>query len=483
MKVKKFQGATSREALKRVREALGEDAVILSNRNVAGRIEVLAIADEDMASIVAPANVVTPAAQADTIEVRSLLRAAGGGMQGVQKNERRVHHALPIAQADKATPAVAPNAALSEEIKSMRAVLENQISNLAAAQTHPEVPPANAELVAEMKAMRAAFQQQVDGLARASEAQKALADRGLAAENARLTAEIGSLRHLVERELAGLAWNEAARRQPVRADLMRRCLQAGFSIELARRVADSAPAELAERETQKWLADALKGSLPIAAAEEIVEHGGVYALVGPTGVGKTTTVAKLAARCAVKFGAKSLALITADTYRIGAHDQLRTYGKILGVPVNTVHDASALADLLSSYAGKHLVLIDTVGLAQRDTRVSEQVEALVANNVKRLLVLNASAQAETLEDVIDVYQGSGLAGCILSKIDEAVKLGGALDALIRHQLKLHYVANGQRVPEDMHAPNAQYLVHRALRANTPAALAMNDEEIVQAARI
>ena len=188
MKVKKFQGATSREALKRVREALGDDAVILSNRNVAGRIEVLAIADEDMASIVSPANIVAPAAQADTIEVRSLLRAAGGGMQGVQKNERRVHHALPIPQPDQAAPSVAPNAALSEEIKSMRAVLENQISNLAAAQTHPEVPPANAELVAEMKAMRAAFQQQVDGLARASEAQKALADRGLAAENARLTA-------------------------------------------------------------------------------------------------------------------------------------------------------------------------------------------------------------------------------------------------------------------------------------------------------
>jgi flagellar biosynthesis protein FlhF len=484
MKVKKFHGATAREALKRVRETLGEDAVILSNRNVAGRIEVLAIADEDMASIVAPANIAAPAAQADTIEVRSLLRAAGGqGQQSVQKNERRVHHALPIANAAPQAVTAAPTAALSEEIKSMRTVLENQISNLAAAQTHPEAAPANIELVAEMKAMRTAFEQQVNELARASEAQKALSERGLAAENARLVAEIGSLRSLVERELAGLAWNENARRQPVRAELLRRCLQAGFSIELARRIADGAPSELNERDMHKWLAATLEQSLPIAAAEEIVERGGVYALVGPTGVGKTTTVAKLAARCAVKYGAKSLALITADTYRIGAHDQLRTYGKILGVPVNTVHDASALADLLSSYSDKHLVLIDTVGLAQRDERVNEQIEALVANNVQRLLVLNASVQPETIEDVIDVYQGNGLAGCVLSKVDEAVKLGGALDALIRHNLKLHYVANGQRVPEDLHAPNTQYLVHRSLRAHTPAALAMNDDEIVQAARI
>lgn len=479
--------------MRQVRDALGEDAVILSNRSVKGGVEVLAIADSDMASIVsAPvpaqhavenAAAQAAAAAAATVEVRSLLR--GASPEAPRPEPRRVQHALPInktnGNATAATPATTTDSLLAEEIKAMRAALETQLSTLSQPQNNE---PAHAALAAELKAMRATFQHQVNGLVRAAEAQKALAerekshvDRNLSAENARLTAELAMLRSLVERELAGLAWNDAARRQPVRAELVRRCIEAGLSAQTARRIAESAPSKLESREAQKWLAATLEQELPLADAEDIVDRGGVYALVGPTGVGKTTTAAKLAARCAVKYGAKKLALITADTYRIGAPDQLRIYGKILGVPVNTVHDAATLAELLSSYADKHLVLIDTVGLGQRDARVSEQIAGLVANNVKRLVVLNAAAQPETLEDVIDVYQGEGLAGCILSKVDEAIKLGGALDAILRHKVKLHFVANGQRVPEDLHSPNARYLVHRALRATTPPALAMNEEEL------
>lgn len=473
MKVKRFHGATSREVLHAVREALGENAIILSNRNVASGVEVLAVAEDDMASIVGTPPAAEPVSTAEAIEVRSLLR---GGDQpfGKNKSERRVHHALPVQHVDVAA---APAAAeiISEEIKSMRGLIEKQLSSLAAL-PRPEAAPA-AELVAEMKSMRTAFQQQMAGLTRAADAQKTMADRHLAAENARLAAEIGTLRSLVERELSGLAWNETARRQPVRAEVIRRCLQAGFSAALSRDIGNTTPATLVERDVQKWLAVAVEQQLVIAPPEEIVERGGVYALVGPTGVGKTTTTAKLAARCAMKFGARRLALITMDTYRIGAHDHLRAYGKILGVPVHTAHDAATLADVLASFAGKHLVLIDTAGLAQRDDRVSEQIQSLVTNNVKRLLVLNAAAQPETLEDVVDVYQGAGLAGCLLTKTDEAVKLGSALDVLLRHRLTLHYIANGQRVPEDLHAPNVQYLVHRALRATSSRAFALNDEEI------
>lgn len=475
MKVKRFQGANSRDVLKQVREALGEDAIILSNRSVSNGVEILAVAEDDMASIVGtPAA--TPAARLDESEseVRRLLRAAKPAQQqGKRENgERRVQHALPIA----ATLPGGDN--LSEEIKSMRGLLEQQLGSMTA---QPRTDAASAELVAEMKSMRAAFQQQMATLAKAAEAQKAVADRNLAAENARLAAEIGTLRNLVERELAGLSWNETARRQPARAEVMRRCLQAGFSAALARDIGAAAPANLSEREAHKWLAATLEQRLVLAQAEQIVERGGVYALVGPTGVGKTTTTAKLAARCAMKFGARRLALITMDTYRIGAQDHLRAYGKILGVPVHTANSAQTLAEVLASFSDKHLVLIDTPGLAQRDDRVGEQLESLVTNNVQRLLVLNAAAQSETLDDVVEVYQGSGLAGCLLTKIDEAVKPGCALDVLLRHRLPLHYVANGQRVPEDLHAPNAQYLVHRALRGAPSRTYTLQDEEIGLAA--
>ena len=218
------------------------------------------------------------------------------------------------------------------------------------------------------------------------------------------------------------------------------------------------------------------------ATDDIVARGGVYALVGPTGVGKTTTTAKLAARCAVRYGASKLALLTTDSYRVGAHDQLRIYGKILGVPVQTVTDRQDLEQALDSIRGKQLVLIDTVGMSQRDERVREQATLLAHPQIKRLLLLNAAAQGETLEEVVDAYCRSPevatapeLAGCVLTKLDEAGQLGQALDIVIRHRLFLQYTSSGQRVPEDLHAPNAEYLVHRSLRAAPKPAFRLSDE--------
>jgi flagellar biosynthesis protein FlhF len=202
--------------------------------------------------------------------------------------------------------------------------------------------------------------------------------------------------------------------------------------------------------------------------------------VGPTGVGKTTTAAKLAARCAVKYGAKNMGLITVDNYRIGAEDQLRTYGKILGVTVHTAHDAQTLADLIALMRDKHLVLIDTVGMGQRDSRLSGHLQMLNSPGIEPVLFLNASAQGETLEDVVRLYSGPGHrrpSKVIVSKIDEAVKYGYALDCMIRHKLELQYVTNGQRVPEDLHPANPQYLVHRALKHGAATAFTLDNAQI------
>jgi flagellar biosynthesis protein FlhF len=211
----------------------------------------------------------------------------------------------------------------------------------------------------------------------------------------------------------------------------------------------------------------LQQQLPVVPGGQTpVEQGGVYALVGPTGVGKTTTVAKIAAECTLKLGAQRVALVTTDTYRIGAVDQLRIYGKILGAPVFAIKTEADLALTLSDLRARHLVLIDTVGMSQRDRRITDQIALLAGDGkrVKRLLLLSAVAQANVLEDVVKAYRGDGLAGCILTKVDETLTLGAALDVLLRHKLPLHYVSNGQRVPEDLHRPNAFYLVERAFRA-------------------
>jgi flagellar biosynthesis protein FlhF len=252
------------------------------------------------------------------------------------------------------------------------------------------------------------------------------------------------------------------------------------------------PASITAKTAPGWIRQALALNLHAVPAEhEIVNRGGVYALIGPTGVGKTTTTAKIAARGVVRYGADKVALLTTDGYRVGAHEQLRIYGKILGLTVHAVKDATDLNITLSELRGKHLVLIDTVGMSQRDQRVAEQIAMLAGAGaeVKRLLLLPATSSGETLDDVVRSYQrahaannkvtngNGGISGCILSKIDEGVNLGSLLDVTMRHRLPVHYVANGQRVPEDLHLANVQYLLHRALRPEGHSVFSLQEAEV------
>lgn len=289
----------------------------------------------------------------------------------------------------------------------------------------------------------------------------------------RLFAELQAMRALLQEQLASLSSSVAAvdaqHRNPLQVKLMTRLLTAGFSPELARRVASNAPADLGGERAEAWLQDVLAHNLKCAAdADGIVERGGIYALVGPTGVGKTTTVAKLAARHAVRHGTSTLGLVTLDAYRVGAHEQLRTYGRILGTPVHLVQDGATLREVLASMHGKRLVLIDTCGISQRDERLTEMMNTLAAAGtparpVARVLLLNSASHAETVEDVARAWRAHEAAGAILTKLDEAARIGGALDALLRYKLTLFGLTNGQRVPEDWHPANAPLLAHLSLK--------------------
>jgi flagellar biosynthesis protein FlhF len=301
--------------------------------------------------------------------------------------------------------------------------------------------------------------------AAAADIERSARESGSSAEVAHLMSEMQTIKAMLERQLAGFAWGEMSRESPAKAVLHAEMLEAGFSAMLARRLADDMPPDLAVDDGRKWLQGAINRRLrTLANDNDLIDRGGVFALVGPTGVGKTTTTAKLAARCVVRYGADRLALLTTDSYRIGAHEQLKIYGRILGVPVHIVRDSEDLRRTLSDLRDKHMVLIDTVGMSQRDRMVAEQAAMLTrAGEVKRLLLLNATVRGDTLDDVVRAYAGEDLAGCILTKIDEAASLAPALDATVRHGLLLAYVANGQRVPEDLHLPNRNYLLHRAFR--------------------
>ena len=279
-----------------------------------------------------------------------------------------------------------------------------------------------------------------------------------------LLAELRKMRGLMRSQLFSLARSGP---DSVAQGLMRRLRGCGFSATLVRRLLEKIPADADNGRAEAWIRQLMVKVIRLDAPHRrILERGGIHALVGPTGVGKTTTVAKLAARFALRHGADAVGLVTLDTYRIGAHDQLRTFGRLLGIPVGVAHHAEGLANFMSENANRKLILIDTVGVGQRDQRLAELIDSTSSSAIRKLLVLNAAAHPETLEDVVKAYRVGSRGGIVVSKVDEAVKLGGVVDCLVRHRLPLIGLANGQRVPEDWTEPDVGNLVRQAF--DTPA---------------
>ncbi|MHB0918453.1 MAG: flagellar biosynthesis protein FlhF [Thiobacillus sp.] len=296
------------------------------------------------------------------------------------------------------------------------------------------------------------------------------------AGSSRILNELSRLRGMLQNQLAGFAWGAGRRRDPVRVALMQTLFAAGFGSALARTLAARLPRGLDNAAAQHWLRQVLIRNLPLLGREaDLLARGSHYALVGSTGAGKTTTLAKLAARGVDAHGAGEVALVAADVYRIGAAAQLTVYADLLGVALHEVKDQTQLTGLLPQLAAKKLVLIDTAGFAPTDPRV-RQGQALDALGVRRLLVISASQQGAAIEQAMTHF-GQGAAACILTKLDETPQPGAALDSLIRHRLPLAYISGGQRVPEDLHVPNAAYLIDRALKGGqlaTPYALEAED---------
>ncbi|KPK39046.1 MAG: hypothetical protein AMJ69_06820 [Gammaproteobacteria bacterium SG8_47] len=275
--------------------------------------------------------------------------------------------------------------------------------------------------------------------------------------------ELRTLRGLLVDQLSGLAWGELARHRPVYARLLRRLLALGLAPELAGQLASTAQEQRDYDHSWRLALGGLAHRLPVAG-DDLMQRGGVVALVGPTGVGKTTTAAKLAARFVLRNGANRVAFVTTDCYRVGAQDQLRSYARILGVPMHVAQDSAGLHDTLANLYDKDLVIVDTAGMSQRDMRLTEQLGMLDREHdtVHTYLVLATNMQRSVVYETVKSFTAVPLAGCMLTKIDEAVSLGAALSALIEYQLPVAYVSDGQRVPEDLHIARQHSLVARSV---------------------
>lgn len=479
--IKKFHAGTTRDALRQVRDALGADAIILSNRQIDGGVEIIAVADLDMSALTGqaePAFAPRRAAPAKPQQAAEPYQAPHREPPRPQPAERyEAPHREPLRPQTAWQEAQDPAITTFTDYLAQReaSVIRPTPARKMAAEAAPALPTWTDEAPQIFSPS--------PGRAPAPGPDPIQQSRRTAVESApameELAREMRHLRALMEGQLAGLAWNDTCRREPQRAEFMKQLMASGFSPALSKQILDRMPAEPDPVRAQKWIRAAIIHNLKVASPiDDLIDRGGIYALVGPTGVGKTTTVAKLAARAVLKHGANKVAMITTDSYRIGAQDQLRIYGRILGAPVFAVRDENDLELTLLDLQGKHLVFIDTIGMSQKDRRVGEQTHMLSGQNqgVQRLLLLGAPSQGITLEEVVRSYGGPGLAGCIVTKIDEAQVYGPVLDVVIRHQIKVHYVTNGQRVPEDMHLANARYLIDRAFRLGTPEAAFQPDDE-------
>ncbi|MYM59817.1 flagellar biosynthesis protein FlhF [Vibrio sp. OCN044] len=468
MKIKRFFAKDMRTALLQVKHQLGDDAVIMSNKKVAGGIEIVAAVDNETAAARSAAkkasqprqsNAQTTANKNATISKQRALEEDKVSLQAKAGNgsmTKRFAHMLKQysdATADRRESEEDNPDSLSSLLK-RQSNANNQVNGVKLREDSPL-----AKLIAQDKSGEQQLRLDPSRYERNRKDESAAGNDELE----EMREEMTSIRRLLEHQVSGLMWQEVERREPLRAMLIKRLERMGVSADLADQLACYIPEDTAPTKAWKALLGLVSDQVPISK-QDIIKRGGVVALLGPTGVGKTTTVAKLAARAAMEYGSDNVALVTTDTYRIGAHEQLAIYGRIMGCAVKVAKDSKELADVIYQLRNRRLILVDTAGMGQRDVRLSEQLDTLMHESgevIHSYLVLPATAQRKVLQETIDHFQRIPLSGCILTKLDESLSLGEFVSVVVQNALPVAYIANGQRVPEDIVIAQPKYMVAKA----------------------
>ncbi|CAH9054396.1 Signal recognition particle receptor FtsY [Pseudoalteromonas holothuriae] len=468
MKIKRFFAKDMRTALKEVKEELGVDAVIMSNKKLADGVEIVAAIDNDRAPV-APTH-------EEPMEQQPQTRSASPRFVRPESLRARPEPQAPVADSLEALlerQAPRPRSAQLASMFSQSGIDTDQVfkARQQAPQDNRAQEPAPQSLKSHTNPSQHVANERMQAAADwqfEDELESGFGDdmNHSSPENNEMTSmreEMNAIRQLLEHQVSGLMQQDMARRDPTRACLIDRLQGMGIDAEVAQQMACFIPDDVSRKEAWNALLNMVVNQMH-TTNNDILRQGGVYAFVGPTGVGKTTTVAKLAALGAQKYGADKVALITTDTYRIGAYEQLSTYGRIIGCPVKQVKDANELAEVLYHLRNKRLILIDTAGMSQRDLRLTEQLNTLMRStrvDIRSYLVLSATSQMHVLQETVRHFQKVNLSGCIFTKLDECLSLGEIISIAIQNRLPIGYLTNGQRVPEDIRVANAQKLVKKA----------------------
>ncbi|MEH8015894.1 flagellar biosynthesis protein FlhF [Rheinheimera muenzenbergensis] len=436
MKIKRFVAKDMRTALQEVKEFLGPDAIILSNKKVAEGVEIVAAIDQDVVT----ADKVAAPVPAQPAAAKFSARVDDSDNADAPADSLKALLARQMIKQQVANPQkqhAAPAKARQPEPEASALQFQRQTSGVPSAVSSVQLT----EISRQQEQQAKLLQQQMDAMRN----------------------EMLSMRQLLQHQVSGLMWQDLARREPVRALVIDNLRQLGLSEQMADQLACFMPEDLNSSDAWQAALELLAGQLS-TTNDDILRRGGIIALVGPTGVGKTTTVAKLAAEFARRHGADQVALITTDSFRIGAFEQLATFGRIIGCPVKQAKDSTELSVILTQMQQRKLILIDTAGMSQRDVRLAEKLATLVHNSrvkIKSYLVLSATAQARVMQESVAHFKRIPLSGCIFTKLDECLSLGEVINVAVQNALPLSYLTNGQRVPEDIAVAEAQSLVQQA----------------------
>lgn len=509
----KFIAANTAEALKLIRTELGSDAMVLSTKDTDQGVEIIAITSKDLANLSTHSESAEPfSAEVNPFSERSIAQSGlsdkfeNAIARRTQTPEPKLRNDIPVgslrrnpARAGRPIRAPGSEAFLPTSFNDAERIHRNDSSVInpshndaifnasaaANAKAAHDIAALNTARVTAQNAAQAhriaeaGFQRAATAAApitpSAASVLPAVSSNG-AFESAsspkveKLLTEISEVKYLLQSHVASNFWGSIQQENKHVTEIVKHLLNSGFSPKLCAEIARNMPADLSVPALIKNAREQVKCMIKTSHAFDIFDRGGVFAFIGPTGVGKTTTVAKIAARCVLRYGRNQVALLTTDTYRIGAQEQLKTFAKILGLSLTAVRDSEDLAAKIKEFSNRKIVILDTAGVSQRDTLMIEQSLLLQhgSNKARRILVMSSTTDLRTQEEVINLHNQAmlnanreKLDSVIITKIDEAAHLAPVIDSVIRHNLSVMFVSNGQRVPEDLSQPDINYLSHRA----------------------
>ena len=505
MKIRRFVGKDMRSALAQIKEELGVDAVIMSNKKIPEGVELMAAIDYNQSvPEVTTENQISDGASRevlnDVVNIGSSAAAAPSELQKIiAKNDK--------SSVEGEAPSDSLSALLNRQVQNKSTVVQEINSQVSSQDENIEEQlrsfterlqyskpdgtiPAPYDAPQNVNANENNNREDHTSVEAEQMAQKIrsqqTATQHVDQENHvrqqdfdKMQQEMASIRQLLEHQVSGLMWQDMAQKDPQRAVLVTRLLALGLNEQIADQIAGYVPVGYQEADAWQQAKKLISEQLN-TTQNDIIHRGGVVALVGPTGVGKTTTIAKLAARFAQIHGHEQVALISTDTFRIAGFEQLATYGKIIGCQVKLAKDSQALDLLLQQFSKKKLILIDTAGMGQRDIRLAENLANLVSSarvRIRNYLVLAANSQQQVMQENVDRFKKIPLSGCIYTKLDESVSIGEIITTSIQNGLPIGYLTDGQRVPEDIKVANAEKLVTLADKMATK--LAKNNVTYVQ----